>query len=602
MTRMIRFHDRLKLRASGPAAIAAATVVASAMAVPPMAAEVAPTADRAAAAAADFLLESTTHERVSLWAPRPERRGTVVAFLRQDCPVSKLFAPVIGALAKEYSEQGFTFLAVDATPGVDATKAAAFARSTGLDLDPLLDPLGAVAPRFEIANAGSVVVLDESLVPVYRGAIDDRPTSGAPGRPQHDWLVEAIEALIADEEVAVEGAPATGRELASSTKPKITYHEHVAPILHTQCAVCHHEGQVGPMELLDYDDAKGWAPQIAEVVGNGRMPPWHADPRFGSFENERRLTETEKATLIEWAAAGAPAGDAKKKQPATKWDDDGWAMGTPDLVIQLPEPESIPATGYVDYRYKLVDPKLTKDVWVQAAEIRPTARDATHHVLALYIPPGKAPLEALTGLNDGSLVGAGYFAVQVPGCRPNIYPAGAGKKIEAGAKFLFQLHYTPNGKATTDQCQMGLQFCKEPPKQEVKTRGVFSYRLRIPPNEPRYVTTAEWAFKKPTRLISMFPHMHTRGTAFRFEKVVGKGASTERTILCDVPKYDFNWQNFYLPKEPPLFAAGDTIFCTAAYDNSTGNPFNPDPSKTVQWGDQTYEEMMIGYIDYIEEE
>jgi thiol-disulfide isomerase/thioredoxin/mono/diheme cytochrome c family protein len=554
----------------------------------------------AAAPAPEFLLESSRGERVSLWAPRPGRRGTVLLFVRHDCPASKLIAPVVAKLAQEYGEQGFTFLVIDATPDGDAKGAEAFAHAAGLEEAPLLDPMGTVAPRFEVAKAGSVVVLDGALAPVYRGAVDDRPAAG--GNPKHEWLVEALEALLADEEVAIAGAPAAGRDLARGGKAKVTYHEQVAPILHAQCVACHRAGQVGPMELADYDDAKGCAPMIAEVIGNGRMPPWHADPRYGCFENERRLTETEKALLVAWAEGGAPAGDPKKGTPAPTFDDGGWAMGKPDLVIELAEAQPIPATGYVDYRYALVDPHLTEDVWVQSAEIRPTAPEATHHVLALYVPPGKAPLAALSGLQDGSIIGAGYFAVHVPGARPNLYPAGAGKKLEKGAKLLFQLHYTPNGTATSDRTQMGVRFCKEPPAREVKTRGVFSYKLQIPPNEPRYVTTAEWTLRKPTRLISLFPHMHMRGAAFRFERRTGTGADATRTILCDVPKYDFNWQNFYLPKEPPLFAAGDVIVCTAAYDNSKGNPFNPDPNKTVRWGDQTYEEMMIGYIDYIEEE
>jgi hypothetical protein len=221
-------------------------------------------------------------------------------------------------------------------------------------------------------------------------------------------------------------------------------------------------------------------------------------------------------------------------------------------------------------------------------------------VLALYVPPGQAPLAAVSGLDDGGLVGAGYFAVFVPGGRPNLYPAGMGKKIEKGAKFVFQLHYTPNGKAAQDRTRLGLKLCAEPPEHEVQTRGVFSFKLSIPPNEPRYVTTASHAFRKPTLLISMFPHMHTRGAAFRFERISQGEDGEQRTILCDVPKYDFNWQNFYRPAEPPRFEAGDSIFCTAAYDNSTNNPFNPDPNRRVGWGDQTFEEMMIGYIDYVE--
>ncbi|MBL8840799.1 MAG: redoxin domain-containing protein [Planctomycetes bacterium] len=552
-----------------------------------------------AALAPEFLLEASDGTRVSLHAERQDRVGTVVLFLDEQCPVSARACAAIARLVADYADQGFTFLLIDATADCDAKSAAAFAKANGLPEPLLLDPQNSVAPRFELARGAAAVVLDRELQVVYRGALDDRPADGS-AHARHEFVADALEALLIEEAPAVAATEPPGRPLAASTRA-VTFHGDVAPLLHRECADCHRPGQVGPMALLDFDDAQGWAPQIAEVTGNGRMPPWHADPRHGRFQNERRLTDTQKALLARWAAAGAPEGDAKQKRTPPVYDDGGWAIGTPDLVIQLDEPQPIPADGYVDYRYELVDPKITEDLWVQACEIRPTARDATHHVLALYIPPGKSPLSALSGLQDGSIIGAGYFAVQVPGCRPNLYPEGAGKKIEKGAKFLFQLHYTPNGKATSDQCQLGFKFCATPPKDEVKTRGVFSYNLRIPPNEARYVTTASFTFPKATRLISMFPHMHTRGSAFKFEKVSGKGDDAVQSVLCDVPKYDFNWQNFYLPEEPVRFAAGETLLCTAAYDNSKGNPFNPDPNRMVFWGEQTYEEMMIGYIDYIEE-
>jgi hypothetical protein len=354
------------------------------------------------------------------------------------------------------------------------------------------------------------------------------------------------------------------------------------------------------MELLDYDDAKGWAPQIAEVIGQGRMPPWHADPRYGHFEQERRLTETERAILEGWAGGGAQEGDPSKKPTAPTFHDDGWAMGTPDLIVKLPKPEAIPAEGVVGYRYVDVDPKITEDRWVQEVEIRPTSRAVTHHVLALYLPPGKTRLDLVSGLRDGSLVSAGYFAVQVPGCRPNVYPAGTGKHLEKGAKFLFQLHYTPNGKAATDQTEIGFKFCKTKPEREVLTRGIFSINLSIPPNKADATFSTEYVFKKPIELISMFPHMHMRGTAFRFEKISGPKDERVATIVLDVPKYDFNWQNFYRPEPMDRFAAGDAMRITAVYDNSTNNRFNPNPNKWVTWGDQTFEEMMIGYIDYLE--
>jgi peroxiredoxin len=551
----------------------------------------------------EFLLESTKGERVSLQAERAGRLATAVVFLAEECPVSKLQAPKIGKLAKEYADQGIHFLVVDVSPGCEAKKAQAFAAAAGIEAPVLLDPMQAVAARFEVKHAATALLLDKEFKPLYRGAIDDQYSLA--GRKDHastEWLVEAIEAAIEGGAPAIDSSEPTGSPLVAPAAP-VTFNEQVAPVLHRQCVDCHRKGQVGPMELLDYEDAKGWAPQIAEVISQGRMPPWHADPRYGHFENERRLTDTEKALLEKWVEGGTKEGDPKKKPKPPVFQDDGWAMGKPDMIVQIPEPQSIPADGVVGYRYVYpVDPKIKEEKWVQAVEIRPTAQDATHHVLTFYVPPGKPAISMLAGLRDGSIIGAGYFGVQVPGCRPSIYPEGTGKKIEPGGIFVFQLHYTPNGKKTSDQTRMGLRFCKTKPKQEVQTRGVFSLKLRIPPNDPHYVTTSQWTWQKPTRLITFFPHMHMRGASFRFEKLAGKGDDETREIVCDVPKYDFNWQNLYRPSEPVRFDAGDKILCTAVYDNSKGNPFNPDPGRTVIWGEQTFEEMMIGYVDYVEEQ
>ena len=569
--------------------------------------------DPALAPAAEFVLESTRGERVSLYAEREGRVATAVVFLTEDCPVAKLYAPKVGKLAAEYADQGIVFLAVDASPGTDKTKAEAFAKSLGLELPLLLDPMQAVAARYEVKHAATALLLDREFNAVYRGSIDDQYTlAEQKPHPSNEWLVEAIEATIAGEDVADATTEVSGTPLAPETAAKkgagaqamaVTFNEHVAPILYSQCADCHRPGQVGPMALLDYDDAKGWANQIAEVVEQGRMPPWHADPRYGRFENERRLTDTEKAVLVKWAATGAKQGESKHKPKPPVFKDDGWAMGKPDLIVQIPKPQPIPAEGVVQYRYVFgVEIPIKEEKWVQAVEIRPTALEATHHVLAFYVPPGKAGMTALSGLQDGSLIGAGYFAVQVPGCRPNLYPEGTGKKIEPGGTFVFQLHYTPNGKKLEDQTRIGLRFCESKPEIEMKTMGVFSQSLRIPPHEEHAVATASHTFRKPVRVISMFPHMHTRGSAFKFERLSGPKDEETRTIVCDVPKYDFNWQNFYLPEGGIRFEAGEKMFCTAVYNNSKSNPFNPDPNKFVTWGDQTFEEMMIGYLDYVEEQ
>jgi thiol-disulfide isomerase/thioredoxin/mono/diheme cytochrome c family protein len=577
------------------AASAAAVATARSGATRPDAARPAPVPP------AELLLDSVKGTRVSLCRERVGHVATAVVFLSEECPVSRSYAPKVGKLAQEYADQNVAFVVVDCTPHVDAKKAGAFAVANGIASTVLLDPLRAGARRLAVTHAATALLFDPDMKELYRGAIDDQHSrAGSKAHASNDWLVEAIEAELEKRPVDHATTDGPGAELAPVPAGDLTFNEHVAPILHRNCAECHREGQVGPMALLDYDDAKGWAPTIAEVTGQGRMPPWHADPRFGHFVEERRITDTERAILAGWAEAGAKEGDPKKKPAAPVFHDEGWAMGKPDLIVGLPKPENVPADGTVDYRYVLVDPQITEDRWVQEIEIRPTSRAVTHHVLALYIPPGKTPFDMLNGLRDGSVVGAGYFAVQVPGCRPNVFPEGTGKLLQKGARFLFQLHYTPNGKATTDQTQLGLRFCKKKPAREVKTMGIFTVNLRIPPNDPAATFATELAFKKPIDLISMFPHMHVRGTAFKYERVSGPKDERVATTLLDVPKYDFNWQNFYRPEPMDHFDAGDAIRITAVYDNSKGNKFNPNPNKWVGWGDQTFEEMMIGYIDYLE--
>jgi thiol-disulfide isomerase/thioredoxin len=558
------------------------------------------------ALAPEFLLESTKGERVSLYSERAGRTSTAVLFLAENCPVSRLYAPQVGKLAKEYADQGVLFLVVDATPGTDAKKAAEFAKSSGLggDATLLLDPMLAVARHFDVKKAATALLLDHDFATIYRGAIDDQYTLGAKKEhAAHEWLVEAIEAAIAGSKVETAATEAAGSPLAAAPTSAVTFNEQVAPILHKNCVECHRPGQVGPMALLDYDDAKGWAPQIAEVVEQGRMPPWHADPRHGHFVDERRLTDTEKSILVNWAASGAKEGSPSHKPKPPTFADDGWAIGTPDLIVEIPEPQDVPGEGVLPYRYLIADAGITEEKWVQAVEIRPSARSVTHHVLALYLGPNATPMSMFAGLRDGSLVSAGYFGVQVPGCRPNLYPEGMGKRIEPGAKFVFQLHYTPNGKATTDRTRMGVKFCKTKPKLEVQTCGIFDPRLHIAPNDAHSVSTAKRVFRHRTQIVSMFPHMHMRGAAFRFERRSGDDGE-KSTIVCDVPRYDFNWQNFYRPSDgdPVIFEPGDEMFCTAVYDNSKGNPFNPNPNTSVTWGDQTFEEMMIGYVDFVEVE
>lgn len=362
----------------------------------------------------------------------------------------------------------------------------------------------------------------------------------------------------------------------------VTFTKDVAPIFNAKCAECHRPGEVAPFSSLSYRDVRPWAKSIKEKVLDKTMPPWHADPNHGNFRNDRSLTKAEIETIVAWVDGGAKEGNPKDMPPAPKFYE-GWTIGKPDMMFSIPE-QTFVAQGVEKYRYIQIATNFTEDRWIQAAEIRSTGRSAVHHVIVFVNPPGS------TGTEDGSLL-----AGVAPGEQPAIFPTGYGKKIPAGSKLTFQLHYTPNGKDTKDISTLGVIFAKETPKNEVKTRPVMNPRFVIPAGADNHEVKSAYTFKEDIRITSFMPHMHLRGKDFQFKAVYPDGTSK---ILLNVPKYDFAWQSYYIPTEPVMIPKGTKIECTAHFDNSTKNKFNPDPTKDVKWGDQTWEEMMIGWVSY----
>jgi hypothetical protein len=332
------------------------------------------------------------------------------------------------------------------------------------------------------------------------------------------------------------------------------------------------------------------------MVENDRMPPWFAAPHVGTFANDCRLAPEDKQALLDWVDAGAREGrQAWAPEPRT-WAS-GWQIGEPDAVVQLEEPFAVPAEGVVDYQYMYVKTNFDEDKWVERLEIRPTAPQVVHHVLVLIEEPGRnAPQDAAPGepVFDGGL--QGYFAVTVPGYPGQEYPQGAAKLLPKGAWLKFQLHYTPNGKPALDQTKIGFVFTDGPPERIVATNSAFNTRLDIPPGADNYEASGDYPFERPGVLVNFFPHMHLRGKAFRYELIHPDGRSE---VLLDVPRYDFNWQLYYALAEPRAVEAGTKLRATGWFDNSERNPFNPDPTKRVHFGEQTFDEMMIGYFDWI---
>lgn len=395
--------------------------------------------------------------------------------------------------------------------------------------------------------------------------------------------------------------------LAAKAPAGVTFHKDVLPILQNRCQECHRSGEIAPMSLMTYSETRPWAKAIKAAVVTRTMPPWTADPHYGKFSNDRSLSQSEIDTLVSWIDSGAKEGNPKDA-PKPREFVQSWSIGKPDVVFEMPTAVEVPASGTVDYTYEIIPTNFKEDMWVQAAEARAGARKSMHHVIAFLRPPGSTwfkdkplgtpfiPDRGARGQRDAQ--GQAFSELLIgwaPGLQPTILEPGQAKLVPAGTDIVLQLHYTPNGNPTSDKTKIGLIFAKEPPKERVMTMNAINAFLKIPPGDPNYESHAQVTLGQDVKLVSMMPHMHLRGKDFEYDAVYPTG---ERQILLKVPHYDFNWQLSYALEKQLLLPKNTRIECSAHHDNSANNKYNPDPTKEVRWGDQTWEEMMIGWFDY----
>lgn len=390
-----------------------------------------------------------------------------------------------------------------------------------------------------------------------------------------------------------------------------TFTKDVAPILDKNCVTCHRPGEIAPMSLQSYDEARPWAKSIKSAVALGKMPPWQADDPRGKFSNDRRLTEQEKETLIAWVDHGAPQGDPKDLPPLPKFTE-GWEIGKPDVVLSMDKPFHVPEEGTIAYQYFQVPTNFTEDKWVQAIEVRPGARNLVHHLLVFCREPDDAathpPFVAVVPKMTGAVLGAGasgpkslgaLIATTAPGTNAMIFPEGTALLIKAGSVLTFQVHYTAKGTAGDDVSSVGLVFAKHPPQQEMYTSAFLNPLFTLPPGDASKEVDSAIEFTGDTHLYAIFPHTHLRGKSWSYQLVYPDGHKEE---VLSVPHYDFNWQTYYVFAKPLAVPKGSRLEGTAIYDNSVNNPANPDPTVAVHWGEQTWQEMQYTGLTYTVDE
>ena len=403
---------------------------------------------------------------------------------------------------------------------------------------------------------------------------------------------------------------------AATAPSNVTFYKDVLPVLQKNCQGCHRPGEAAPMSFLDYDKTRPYAKAIKQAVLTKQMPPWYADRHYGKFSNDRTLSQADMDTLVSWADTGAKAGDPKEAPKPIAWVE-GWRIGKPDIVIEMPQAFEVPASGTIDYQYIVIPTNFKEDTYVQMAEARPGNPAVVHHIIAFIREPGnpwlkdaqpgvpfvpkqhvrtenQPPDQRKRAQQSGGGFGGDFLAGYAPGTVPFVMRSGEAKLVKAGSDIVLQMHYTANGKAGSDRSRIGLVLAKEKPERKQLTLAAATTDFAIPAGDPNYEVQAKLKLQRDVTLVSMLPHMHFRGKSFEYKVTYPTG---ETETLLDVPHYDFNWQLTYELDQPKVLPRGTIIECTAHYDNSANNKYNPDPTKTVYYGEQTWEEMMFGFFE-----
>lgn len=530
-------------------------------------------------------------------------KAVVLVFTNTTCPLVQRYLPRLKELDKEFRDQGLVVASVNVSPTESVADMATQAVEFDLPFACVQDIEGTTVAACGVDRTPQVVVLDGDLRLRYRGRIDDQyRIGGSLPKPTRSYLREAVEAVLAGHEVKEAETTVDGCVITPPSKPptesELTFYKDIQPLMAQHCQACHQPGTTAPFSLMSYDDVAGVGEMIAEVVDEGRMPPWYASGKHGKFMNDRMLDRATREKIVSWVRSGMTEGEASTDTPTVtidfagsdpdaKWGNQRWFMGKPDMILTVPAVYEVPADGYIDYRYAVLPMPFLSDTWVAVAEVQPDNPRVVHHANLGFATVGE-------DIRRAKLI-TGY----VPGVGPMELDKGVASKIPAGSVLGLQIHLVTTGKPEKARIRVGLRFPRYEVEKELRYVELANTRFAIPPYDPHYRVTREKQVDKDVTLVGFFVHMHLRGKASEFLARTPDG-KTESILM--VPNYNFDWQlPYYVEPGAVKFPAGTRFECVSHFDNSPFNAYNPDPAKRVRDGQQTIDEMMYGFVFYTED-
>ena len=528
-------------------------------------------------------------------------RPFVIAVRDLKCPISKKYGPLLGRKSVKWRRDGVPFFYINTTLADDVEAMNRDRELFGLAGHYIPDKDMKIARLLKATSTTEVFVFDQDRRLVYRGALDDRYGFGVDLNAAHrSFIDEALTAVLRGDEPVTRATTAPGCFLDLSEPAMgdgdITFHEQIAPIVRRRCQRCHRPGENAPFDLVTYDDLLSRRGMIRYTVKNRVMPPWFADPHVGGpWLDDLRLTEDERNTMLAWLDQGCPEGKASRPLPPLP-ENEGWRIGKPDVVLEVPEEIHVQPEGLIPYVYEVVATEFPEDRWIQSIEVKNDVPAALHHILVFEYKG------AMVGRNPNSLGGLAletYFAIKSPGVEPIQYPADRAKFVPKGMKLFFQIHYQAIGRPFKDRPKIAFKFAKKPPRYAVLCDAASTRQIIIPPGAPNYRIVATDTIPADGKILGFSPHMHARGKAFLYELIYPDGHVVPALRIND---WDFNWQQSYRLEKPIPVPKGTIVRATAWFDNSADNPANPDPNATVLFGLQTDDEMMIGYYEWVRDD